>query len=45
MRLEHNGSEEIKDDSATKKNYDLHKQLIEEKLRAIKAIRIAYSRF
>lgn len=45
MRLVNNDGPEGKDLSPVKKNFELQKQLIEEKLRAIKAIRIAYSRF
>jgi hypothetical protein len=44
MKLEEGGSDIIRIGSPAKKSSSLYKNLIEAKLREIKAIRIAYSR-
>ncbi|HEX2899408.1 MAG TPA: hypothetical protein VHS96_06785 [Bacteroidia bacterium] len=44
MMLVNDRSMDAKDDNPTKKISQLHKRLIEQKLREIKAIRIAFSR-
>lgn len=44
MRLEHDGVEDTKDGTPTDKRNEMYKRMIEEKLKALKAIRVAYSR-
>lgn len=44
MRIEHDGVEDTKDVAPADKRTEMYKRMIEEKLKTLKAIRVAYSR-